>query len=279
MKNFPIIVTTGRKPTEADHARAEYAAETLGGRVVPRRSDSVAAVSEKYGAPVIVVARDDTIVLEEANDTMFFHPSMAHVRLKNIRLHGAADHLITALDIKPGQSVLDCTLGLGADAIVESYAVGEKGQVVALEASPLIAIAMGYGLAHHNGENNYDTVSAMRRVQVVNADYRDYLKSLPDKSFDAVYFDPMFRHPMEKSVALSPLRELAEGSPLDEDSVKEACRVARHRVVMKEAWYSKEFARLGFTEFSGGKWSKVRYGIIRVDKKIDTTHSILCSTH
>lgn len=266
MENFPIIITTGRKPTEADHARAAFAAQRLGGRVVPRRSESIAALGEKYGTPVILVARDDTLVLEEANDRLFFHPSLAHVRLKNIRLHGAADHLVTALDLQPGQSVLDCTLGLGADAIVESYAVGEAGQVTALEKSPLIALVMSYGLAHYAGENNLDIVAALRRIKVINADYRSYLKELPDKSFDAVYFDPMFRHPMESSAALSPLRQLAEGSPLDWASVREACRVARRRVVMKEAWYSKEFARLGFEEFSGGKWSKVRYGIIRTEE-------------
>lgn len=266
MENFPVIITTGRKPTAADHARADLGARILGGRVVPRRNDSIAELLKRYGTPVILVARDNTLVLEETDDRLFFHPSLAHVRLKNIRLHGVADHLIEALDLRPGQSVLDCTLGLGADAIVESYAVGAGGQVTALEKSPLIALVISYGLAHYQGEDNADILAALRRIKVINDDYRSYLKELPDKSFDAVYFDPMFRCPMEKSAALSPLRQLAEGSPLEEESVREACRVARRRVVMKEAWYSREFARLGFSEFSGGKWSKVRYGIIRTDK-------------
>lgn len=266
MDAFPVIITTGRKPTAADHARADFGAKRIGGRVVPRRNDSIAGLLKKYGAPVILVARDDTLVLEEADDRLFFHPSLAHLRLQNIKLRGAADHLTEALDLRPGQSVLDCTLGLGADAIVESYAVGEGGQVTALEKSPLIALVISYGLAHYKGESHDDILSALRRIKVINDDYRSYLKELPDKSFDAVYFDPMFRCPMEKSAPLSPLRQLAEGSPLEEESVREACRVARRRVVMKEAWYSREFARLGFSEFSGGKWSKVRYGIIRTDR-------------
>lgn len=266
MDAFPVIITTGRKPTAADHARADFGAKRLGGRVVPRRNDSIVGLLKKYGAPVILVARDDTLVLEEADARLFFHPSLAHLRLQNIKLRGAADHLTEALDLRPGQSVLDCTLGLGADAIVESYAVGEGGQVTALEKSPLIALVISYGLAHYKGESHDDILSALRRIKVINDDYRSYLKELPDKSFDAVYFDPMFRCPMEKSAPLSPLRQLAEGSPLEEESVREACRVARRRVVMKEAWYSREFARLGFSEFSGGKWSKVRYGIIRTDR-------------
>lgn len=42
------------------------------------------------------------------------------------------------------------------------------------------------------------------------------------------------------------LKELADPNPLDPDSVREAVRVARKRVVLKERLMSGEFERLGF---------------------------------
>ena len=76
--------------------------------------------------------------------------------------------------------------------------------------------------------------AALRRIKVVNADYLDFLKRQPDKSFDSIYFDPMFRYPLTDSKNINPLRSVADHRPLSEEAVAEARRVARHRVVMKE---------------------------------------------
>ena len=38
------------------------------------------------------------------------------------------------------------------------------------------------------------------------ADYEDFLREQADDSFDAVYFDPMFRHPFTESAGIHPLR-------------------------------------------------------------------------
>ena len=83
-----------------------------------------------------------------------------------------------------------------------------------------------------------------------------------DSSFDSVYFDPMFRYPLMDSENLSPLRSLADSRALTEETVAEACRVARKRVVMKENARSLEFERLGFKTIMGGKYSKVHYGVM-----------------
>jgi len=47
-------------------------------------------------------------------------------------------------------------------------------------------------------------------------------------------------------------------------AVEQAKRIARRRVVMKEANGSGEFQRLGFSQVLGGKYSSVAYGIIDV---------------
>lgn len=111
---------------------------------------------------------------------------------------------------------------------------------------------------------NYELHSAIKRVQVINADYNDYLKKLPDKSVDVVYFDPMFRHPLMDSHNINPLRGVADHRPLSIAALQEAHRVARYRIVMKENSRSREFARLGFKEIAGGKYSKVHYGVMRL---------------
>ena len=49
------------------------------------------------------------------------------------------------------------------------------------------------------------------------------------------------------------------------ESVREAVRVARKTVVMKEARSSGEFERLGFTLPERGK-SKITYGVISIDR-------------
>lgn len=261
MLDTKIIVTTSQRPSDECLKLAHVAAERLGGVFVQRAKMSLAKIRDEYGVPFVVVAKSGELVLDSDDGEFFFHPSMAHVRIKNLR-HGASDHLIEALGAKSGMSILDCTLGLGSDAIVESFSVGEVGRVVGLEASPVIFGVVRFGLAHYAGENDAVT-SAMRRVEVVHADYMDYLASLPDDSFDAVYFDPMFRHPLTKSASMHPLRAFADMRPLSHEAIGEALRVARRRVVMKENSMSREFERLGFAEFVGGKYSKIRFGVMR----------------
>lgn len=104
----------------------------------------------------------------------------------------------------------------------------------------------------------------MRRIEVRHSHHLDYLKSLPDRSVDIVYFDPMFREPIAESASIHPLRHYANGEPLEMESVREAVRVARKTVVMKEARSSGEFERLGFTLPERGK-SKITYGVISID--------------
>ena len=111
-------------------------------------------------------------------------------------------------------------------------------------------------------EDSPHILSAMRRVEVINADCADFLKTCADKSFDAVYFDPMFRRPVKSSSGLNPIRPLADNRPLTEEIIREACRVAKCRVVMKEHSGSAEFSRLGFKVADGGKYSSVAFGVI-----------------
>lgn len=254
------VATTRRKYGQAAQELAEAAARRAGIPCVPRERLSIPALREKYGVENVLIAHSDELRLATPTGEFFFHPNMAHLRLKNIR-QGDGDRMSEVMQLRSGLRVLDCTLGIGADAIVESYGVGESGLVVALEASPLIEAVVSYGLAHHVGERA-DTTAAMRRIQTVCTQAIDYLRAQPDDSFDIVYFDPMFRHPLLASEALNPLRSVADHEASTEAMVAEACRVARQRVVFKENARSHEFARLGFTVAPGSKYSKISYGVI-----------------
>ena len=97
----------------------------------------------------------------------FFTRTYAMIRIKRI-MRGESDPFLIAGDINEGNAVLDCTLGLGSDAIVASFAVGEHGQVVALEGNQYLALLVDRGMkTWENAEEKM--ISAMRRIEVMHA--------------------------------------------------------------------------------------------------------------
>jgi len=99
---------------------------------------------------------------------------------------------------------------------------------------------------------------------VINADHNQFLAQQASNSFDVVYFDPMFRQPLMSSQPLSPLRNLADPRPLSLDTIEEACRVARTRVVVKERSDGEEFRRLGIETILSTAGHKLAYGVINI---------------
>ena len=245
MENF--IVTTIRKPDAATENFAAEISKKLSGQFVQREGFSFDTLKENYGAENILLVKKNALSVVTADGELFFHPNTAHLRIKNLR-GGEGDRLINALKISVGAKVLDCTLGLGSDAIVESFIAGAAGKVVALEINPLIAEVVSHGLKNFSDDSPH-ILEAMR-------------KTCADNSFDVIYFDPMFRRPIQKSSGLNPIRPLADNRPLTNEIIREAQRVAKFRVVMKEHSGSAEFARLGFEIADGGKYSSVTFGVI-----------------
>lgn len=253
-----MIVTTPQKPSQEQLAYARQIAGELGGRLVPRKQDSLTLLREKYGDNRLLVADDRGLrYYEESEEPLYFHPSMAYVRVKRMR-KGERDPLITLTGCEPGDAVVDCTAGLGSDSIVFSYAVGPEGTVTAIESEPLLYTVVREGLQTYRTEHA-DVNEALRRIQMRHTNHLEYLTQLPDKSVDVVYFDPMFRRPMHDSSAIQPLRGLANNAALSAESVRQAVRVARKTVVLKENAASEEFERLGFER---RHINKIAYGVI-----------------
>lgn len=260
MESF--IVTTTRKPDIETEILASEVSVRLGAEFVRREDFSFDALRKAHDAKIILLAKKNALsVITEAGE-FFFHPNTAHLRIKNLR-DGDGDRLIDALKISAGANVLDCTLGLGSDAIVSSFVAGKSGKIVALEINPLVAEVIRHGMKNFSDDSPH-ILDAMRRVEVVNADCADFLRTCADNSFDVVYFDPMFRCPVHASSGINPIRPLADSRPLNAETIFEACRVAKFRVVMKEHSGSGEFERLGFKIIGGGKYSSIAFGVIEL---------------
>ncbi|WP_322904350.1 class I SAM-dependent methyltransferase [Paenibacillus campi] len=255
-----MLITTGDEPSVATLERAHKLAKEFTVRFVPRRGRSVTRLAAEHGnVPVMVIVENEVRLVQPGEKAMFFHPSMAFVRAKRL-LKGEEDVMVSTAMLEPGDHILDCTAGLGADSLVFALATGSNGLVTSLESSLPLSMLLTEGLrSHKTGLQPFD--EAMQRIQVVNENHTAYLSRLPDKSMDIVYFDPMFREAVHESSAIAPLRNFANDGALAPAAIADAVRVARKAVLLKEKWDSPEYERLGFQRIRRKK-SKIEYGVI-----------------
>ncbi|PIC67189.1 hypothetical protein CSV71_09010 [Sporosarcina sp. P21c] len=255
-----VIITTAGRPDEHSAALLQQAADALQAPVVERNKRSIPKLQNIYQAGVLVAGKDRYSFYQKGSDEpFFFHPNSATYRLKRI-LKGEADPLVAAADLRLGDSFLDCTLGLGSDAIIAASAVGEKGTVEGIEADSIIAFLTKVGL--HNFSIDFPLLQeAMRRVQVIHAEAVDFLKTCETNSRDIVFLDPMFTTPIEESSNFEVLREIGVTDIVTEGWVAEALRVCRRRVVLKDHYQSPMFERFGFIQ-QIRPYTKVHYGVL-----------------
>ncbi|MCR8842844.1 class I SAM-dependent methyltransferase [Paenibacillus sp. SC116] len=258
-----MIITTGDMTSDALIERARQLAKHIEVPFVERRKQSLPRMMKRLGDDQFIVLTDDEVRFTQVGKTdLFYHPSMAYLRIKR-HLSGIEDVMIRAAKVQAGDTILDCTAGLGSDALVFAVAAGASGRVIACESELAMYALVREGLQTYTTE--LEVVNeAMRRIEMIHSNHLDLLKSLPDRSVDVVYFDPMFRKPVRTSAAIDPLRNVANHEALQEDVIEEAKRVARRSIVLKELKYSGEFKRLGFEE-TVQTGSKLAYGVIAID--------------
>ncbi|MBA2875891.1 class I SAM-dependent methyltransferase [Thermaerobacillus caldiproteolyticus] len=239
-----IVTTAGRTNKEMIEKAKQIAAE-LRIPYVARRKMSVEELQKQQHDDVLVVGKKRLEMYSaDGAPPFFFHPNSAMFRVKRV-LRGESEPFLEATKLQKGMSFLDCTLGLAADSIVASVVVGESGNVTGVEGNRYIAYLVEQGL--HQWDSGIAQMNeAMKRIRVVHADYRSFLSSLPDRSFDVVYFDPMFEHPIIESDGIQGIKSFAIYTELTEEVIREAKRVARQRVVLKDHWQSTRFQRFGF---------------------------------
>lgn len=237
---------------------AREIAQSLGLNFYTRGDTQLTSLLEKNNLSALLVIGKGEQYIYSAGGKLFFHPSMANLRIKNLQ-KGAADNLVTAMELVPSMSVLDCTLGLGSDALVISSVVGSAGTIVGLEANPLIHFIISAGLKTYSQK---DLQEICTRISSHNINAHDYLAATAAKSFDIVYFDPMFTIPITKSCNIEPLRLLACYDQIDQKLLSLAKNVARKKVVIKEHSSSQLCISLGIDKMVGGKYSKIKYGVL-----------------
>ena len=258
-----LVVTTSRQADPLADRDATVWATRLAVRPAPRGGRSVPALCRDEGvdgALILSSERPPTYVSAGGSVRYFYHPGMALTRIKHLRAE-KGDPMVTAMGLRPGDRVLDCTLGRAADAIVASSVVGPTGRVVGLESSLLLAELTIHGLSTYTPPNQ-DVEAAMRAISARHAEHLTFLRACPDSAFDVVYFDPLFSEPVAASSAMQPLRPLADHGPLAPEAVAEARRVARRCVVLKERPRAPLWQQLGVRRFAGGRGSSVAYGIL-----------------
>ena len=259
MEAVKFAVTCNKNDNKTLKEQAKAWAQKLQVPCVKRyENGSLDAMLRDYHVDALLIAGKKGPQLYSREGMLLYHPGLGKVRWQRVVQRCETDNFLTAMDIRPGQRVLDCTVGLAADALLASHAVGETGMVVGLEASLPLWFLVSQGVSSYKSKFP-DLVQDLQRIRIIHAEASEYLKALPEDSFDAVYFDPMFRQPVRKSSEMVPLRPLAFSQPLTQEMVEMALKTAS-RVVIKER--SVEILQeYGCTEFVGTKYSAVRFGI------------------
>lgn len=258
-----MIVTTAGRTDQMMISLAKQIANDLSTVYIERRKISVEDFQQKYKDDVLVVGKNRLeLYTLNGDEPFFFHPNSAMFRMKRL-LNGEDDPLIKAAGLTRGMSFLDCTLGLGSDSIVASFIVGHQGKTVGIEGNELLSYLVETGL------NTWDSGieifnQAMQRVNVINKENFDYLKSCSSKSFDIVYFDPMFEEAINESNGISALKSIAVYKDITEEVMEEAKRVAIKKVILKDHWKSERFDRFGFSVLKR-KTAKFHFGVFDLE--------------
>lgn len=255
-----FAVTAGRKGSGDLLTAAKEWATYFNVPYIERASKgSLEELRQQNNLDAILVATADGPQIYNNEGTFFYHPGMAVLRLQRLK-NNEHDHFAQALELREGMRVLDGTLGLAGDAAIASCLVGEKGKVVGVEASILLHFVVGNGLRSYVAEDP-DLTRALRRIKTVQATAEEYLENCEADSFDVVYFDPMFRYPVQGSSAMEPLRPVAYEKPLNQRTIELALKAAP-KIVIKER-SEKILREYGCTEILGGRYSRIKFGIIR----------------
>lgn len=237
-----IAVTTALDPDPSESDAAERVAVRYGWPATARDGRSFAKVAASCDVDWLLILSARRVSLWADGVERVWTPGMGELRLKRLLSGERTTHdgLLDAADLRPGDAVLDATLGLGMDALVVAGAVGPTGSVVGLEASTLLAAMAAEGFLRLPAE-------AAGRIVVAAIDADTYLAQASPRSFDVVLFDPMFRQGRAQGGSFDLVREFGDAAPLTVERLARARHVARRWVVVKDGAPGLDLQRLGLT--------------------------------
>lgn len=243
-----FAVTTALHPDQAEREAADTVAARYGWPSLERGGRSLAQVAAACDVDALLLLSARRVALWADGVERVWAAGMGDLRLKRL-LSGertTRDAMLDAAELRPGDAVLDATLGLGMDALVAAGAVGAAGSVVGLESSTILAAMAAEGFRRHPSE-------AARRIAVLATDADTFLARTPPRSFDVILFDPMFRHGRAQGGSFDLVREHADAGPLSAERLTRARHIARRWVVVKDGAPGLDLARLGLTPLPGAR--------------------------
>ncbi|MCQ6273976.1 class I SAM-dependent methyltransferase [Bacillus sp. V3B] len=255
-----MIITTAGRTNMAMIEEAKGIAIQLQIAFIPRRKRSIHVIQQEVGDDCLVVGKQRLELYPFGEkEPCFFHPNSAMFRIKRLQ-NGESDPFIDATKLSSGKKFLDCTFGLGSDSITASYIVGEQGYTMGCEGNCFLAYMMKIGLQTWN-DGESAILNAMKRIELKTSLALNLLQSLPDNSFDCVYFDPMFEEDISESNGIKGIKGLAVYESLSEKTIYHAHRVAKERVVLKDHYRSSRFEQFGFC-VQVRKTARFHFGIL-----------------
>lgn len=149
MERVHLVVTTVLGAEADERAAAEAAARRHGLALQVRHDRSLAMIARDTGAEAVLVLGRRRSALWLDGREHVWHAGMGELRLRRMQRgeRTTRDAFLEAAALRPGDAVLDATLGLGMDALVAAGAVAPGGRVVAVESSPALAALVCEGLA------------------------------------------------------------------------------------------------------------------------------------
>ncbi|HDR7717961.1 class I SAM-dependent methyltransferase [Bacillus albus] len=254
-----IVTTAGRTNKEMTDYAKQVAAK-LNGSFVKRNDIPVHKLHEQYEQDVLVVGKNRLAIYPRGTEeSFFFHPNSAMFRVKRL-MRGEHDPFVQAAQLESGMTVLDCTLGMASDSIVASYIVGKSGKVTGLEGNEYMAYIMENGLKTWSSSVS-EIDEAMQRIDVKQTEHYAFLTQCEDNSYDVVYLDPMFEETVIESDGIKGLKHFALYHDITDETIAEAKRVARKRVVLKDHFRSSRFEKHNFHVYKR-KSAKFHFGVI-----------------
>ncbi|RIW33065.1 hypothetical protein D3H55_11795 [Bacillus salacetis] len=257
-----MLVTTAGRTNQTMIEKAMDIADELGVSYIDRKKRTVKGLRELYSEDFLVVGKERLELFSiDSDEPFFFHPNSASFRLKRI-MQNEEDPFIEAAGLMAGMSLLDCTAGMASDSIVASHVAGADGKVTGIEASKAVSYVIKDGLKKWDSGIR-EMNEAMNRIEIIHNNALDFLRQAEDDSYDVVYFDPMFGDPIESSAGINPMRKWAVYESIDQDTIDEAKRVSKRRVILKEHFNSPLFEELGF-DVKRRPSAKFHYGSIEI---------------
>tara|TARA_B100000902_G_C27245875_1_gene882572 strand:+ start:730 stop:1551 length:822 start_codon:yes stop_codon:yes gene_type:complete len=228
--------------------------------LLDRRTTTIQSILNKFNLDALIVVEEHRLTIQTLQGTLRYHPNTSVIRIINI-CRGRSDVLIRLMKLKKGDRLLDCTCGLGSDAITGAHVAGDEGYILALESSAVLSLLVRKGMLSYQHRTHTEITEAMRRVKIKDTCYKTALPELPDKSFDVVYFDPMFKKSIDTANGLQLIRRFANYVAPTAKDIFHAKRIAVRSVLLKDSSNGKLLNQLNFD--LAKKSRNFSYGIIR----------------